>query len=175
MYEVDERDCVVELKDLPQSSVGAPIPHMLADENRVVVAYYIEETRSSQDWTYVPSMSPQSFDELIAVVRFTGCASHMFGPPNDEAFRGHPLAGRGLHPYGVFRIEDSSWIRKLERMNSVHPYHRPETFWKRQHLIFSFHDSTFECVCDGFDVRRMRGSIAGIVTDMVKLLEWDRS
>jgi hypothetical protein len=95
----------------------------------------------------------------------------MFGLPNDEAFNGHPLASRGLHPYGAFRIEDSSWIRKLERMNSIHPYHRADPFWKKQHVVFAFHDSTFECVCDRFDVRRMRGSALGLIPDMVKLLE----
>jgi hypothetical protein len=99
----------------------------------------------------------------------------MFGPPNDEAFHGHPLAERGLHPYGAFRIVNSSWIRTLERMNSVHPHHRPEVFWKRQHFVFAFHDSTFECICNEFDVAKMRGSIAGVIPDMIGLLEWDRS
>jgi hypothetical protein len=32
MYRVDERDRVTELRDFPQSSVGAPIPLVLADE-----------------------------------------------------------------------------------------------------------------------------------------------
>ena len=58
----------------------------------------------------------------------------MFGPPNDEAFSGHPLASRGLHPYGAFKIENSSWIRHLEKMNSVHPNHHPERYFKLQHV-----------------------------------------
>ena len=52
----------------------------------------------------------------------------MFGPPNDEAFDGHPLARRGLRPYGAFEVTHSSWIRQLEQMNSVHPHHSPPLF-----------------------------------------------
>jgi hypothetical protein len=73
----------------------------------------------------------------------------MFGSPNDEAFHGHPLAERGLGPYGAYRVEDSSWIRRLERMNSVHPRHDPERFRALTHCVLSFHDSTFECVAEG--------------------------
>src|SRR5262249_48789134 len=43
MYDVDERDEVVALEGVPQSSAGAPIPVVLADEHRVVLAYYVEE------------------------------------------------------------------------------------------------------------------------------------
>jgi hypothetical protein len=112
-------------------------------------------------------------DEPIAIVCFHGCRAHIFGPPNDEAFYGHPLASRGLRPYSVYRVEHSSWIRKLERMNSVHPNHRPEVFWNCQHLIFAFHDSTFECVCDRFDVSHTRRSMQDAIPQTVKLLEWD--
>jgi hypothetical protein len=57
-------------------------------------------------------------------------------------------------------------------MNSVHPHHSPNAFWKRRHLVFAFHDTTFECVCDGFEVRSTCGSIESAVPEMVKLLEW---
>jgi len=50
--------------------------------------------------------------EKIAL-RFQHPYVHHFGPPNDEAFDGHPLAARRLEPYGAFRIEGSSWIRSL--------------------------------------------------------------
>ena len=83
----------------------------------------------------------------------------MFGPPNDETFSGHPLADRGLHPYAVFEVRDSSWIRKLERMNSVHHRHNRERFLEGlRHFVFAFHDSTFECVAHGFEVEVFRGS-----------------
>ena len=73
----------------------------------------------------------------------------------------------------AFEVKESSWIRRLERMNSVHPYHRPETFWQLRHLIFAFHDSTFECVCRGFDVRSARGSLKSVLPTMTGQLEWE--
>jgi len=35
-------------------------------------------------------------------------------------------------------------------MNSVHRCHDPETFKALTHYIFTFHDSTFECVAASF-------------------------
>jgi hypothetical protein len=152
MYQVDEKDHVVTLEGIPQSSVGAPLPLILANEGRIVLAYYMESTDPSWDGTTVRVVDQERSSEPIALIRLETFA-HMFGPPNDEAFGGHPLASRGLHPYGAFHVENSSWIRGLERMNRVHEHHRPERFARFRHLVFAFHDSTFECVCRGFDVR----------------------
>jgi hypothetical protein len=174
MYEVDERDRVTALSDVPPSSAGAPIPLVLSDEHRLVLAYYIEESWPGWDGSNPRSVGPEGPAQAIALVRFEPCHAHMSGPPNDEAFTGHPLASRGLQPYGAFEVLHSSWIRRLERMNSVHPHHRPEKFSKLRHLVFAFHDSTFECVCGGFDATVTRGSIASVVPEMVTLLNWTR-
>jgi hypothetical protein len=98
----------------------------------------------------------------------------MFGPPNDEAFTGHPLASRGLEPYAVFEVEQSSWIRQLERMNAVHPNHKPELFASYRHFVFAFHDSTFEAVADGFEVQLMSGSMRSAVSKMVEMFSQDK-
>lgn len=172
MYQVDEKDRVIPLDNVPQSSIGAPLPFIMADEHRVVLAYYAENRDPGWDGTTIRTLDYGTSDEPIALVLFNYCMAHMFGPPNDEAFSGHPLADRGLDPYRAFRIEKSSWIRRLERMNSVHPYHRPERFWEMQHLIFAFHDSTFECICRGFEVKTKSGSIASMVPEMLGLLKW---
>jgi hypothetical protein len=44
------------------------------------------------------------------LLEFSGCYAHLFGPPNDEAFSGHPLASRGLQPYRITEVKHSSWI-----------------------------------------------------------------
>jgi hypothetical protein len=123
MYEVDEHDAVVEIDTVPQPSVGAPTPVVLSDEHTLVLAYYVGEGPASWDGTSVRAVGPKSGDQRVAVVTFARYAAFMFGPPNDEAFEGHPLAKRGLHPYGAFEVAHSSWIRRLERMNAVHPHH----------------------------------------------------
>src|SRR5215469_2094854 len=170
MYEVDQKDQVVTLEGIPQSSVGAPLPLIVANEGRIVLAYYMDSTDPSWDGEIVCIVDQERSNEPIALVRLE-CFAHMFGPPNDEAFSGHPLASRGLHPYGAFRIEGSSWIRGLEKMNRVHRSHKPERFHTLQHLVFAFHDSTFECVCRKFDVRTEYGIVgSNVLPSMLALL-----
>jgi hypothetical protein len=171
MYPVDERDRVIELEGVPQSSVGAPLPIVLSDEHKILLAYIIEDTPSDWDGSSVRVVDPSTPGEPLALVEFTAYWSFMFGAPSDEAFHGHPLAGRGLHPYGAFEIENSSWVRQLEKMNSVHPYHKSERFERLRHYIFAFHDSTFECVADGFTVSEHEGSLESILPVMQSRLQ----
>ena len=160
MYTVSPNDRPHEISSTPQSSIGAPCPQLVVGEHSLRLAYYIEERRLSPQWSAAPIRpnEPGESDEICALVRFTRPYAHMFGPPNDEAFSGHPLAARGLGPYRVFEIENSSWVRSLERMNSVHSYHRPERFGSLKHFVFAFHDTTFECVAEAFDIVLCRGS-----------------
>src|SRR5579864_4726994 len=87
MYEVDARDEVMLLEDVPQSSFGAPIPLVIADEHQVVLAYYVENRPAEWDGSTVRMIDPVTSDEPIAMIRFASCLAHFLGPPNDEAFR----------------------------------------------------------------------------------------
>jgi len=60
-------------------------------------------------------------------------------------------------------------------MNRVHKLHKPERFRALQHLVFAFHDSTFECVCKEFDVRTEHGAILDAVPGMAALLSERRT
>jgi hypothetical protein len=171
VYEVDSFDTVVELHDAPRPDIGAPLPIVLCDEHHLLLAYLVSEPDPTWDGSYVTVVSPESDGMAVACVRFKWPSAHTFGPPNDEAFSGHPLAARGLYPYAVFEVHDSSWIRKLERMNSVHPCHNRERFLEgRRHFVFAFHDSTFECIADGLEVEVIRGSMRSALNHMARLL-----
>jgi len=154
-----QRDKIVGVPEAPSPDVGAPLPAVLADEFQLYVCYIASEPDPDWNGTHVNAVSPDSNDSPIAIVRFLGPYAHMFGPPNDEAFSGHPLSGRGLAPYSVSEVRESSWIAGLEAMNSVHPYHRAAAFKAYRHYIFAFHDSTFECVAEGLEIQLHRGSI----------------
>src|SRR4029453_19179478 len=99
MYPVDELDTVVELPDCPRPDIGAPLPLVIADDYNLVLAYLVAEPDPAWDGSYATVVSPRSEELLVAVVRFRRPYAHMFGPPNDEAFPGHPLAKRGLAQY----------------------------------------------------------------------------
>jgi len=169
MYVVDNRDRVVEVSGMPQSSVGAPLPVVLADEGTVLLAYLLEVREPDWDSSSIRVVTPSS-DEPAALVRFQRPWAIAFGAPNDEAFSGHPLYERGLHPYATFEVEDSSWLRALEQMNSVHEHHRPDDFRQLRHFVFAFHDSTFECVARSFTVEFRDGPLNEVVAAMATLL-----
>jgi len=161
MYIVDELDRAVELEGFPLLDPGAPCPNVFAEEHQLVLSYCVRD-----EPPYPPTTAP------LAIVRFSRPYFHMFGPPNVETFDGHPLANQGLHPYGVFRVEKSSLIRSLERMNSVHEHHNPATFDAMTHYIFSFHDSTFECVAESMEAAIEQ---VGLDEEHLRTLEYFRS
>lgn len=164
MYQVDGLDKVIELTQAPKPDIGAPIPVVLADEQTVVVAYY----SSLPDLTATDpaESSPR------AIVLFRSIYATMFGPPNDEAFQGHPLYKRGLRPYGCYEIEHSSWIRSLEIMNRIHPSHNKEEFLQdNRHFIWVFHDSTFECIAQDYVFEQFEGTTEDLIAKMSKLIK----
>lgn len=166
MYSIDERDQVVALSDLPQSSVGAPLPAVVAMEGRLALAYLVEAIDPAWGGRTVRVVTPGADHEIVALVEFTWPLAHFFGPPNDEAFAGHPLAARGLEPYGIFEVLGSSWLRALERMNAVHPHHDPTAYARLRHFVFAFHDSTFECAARSLVVEVRGGSLASAVREL---------
>ena len=95
MYVIDKLDKVVELSDLPWSSVGAPCPVILAGEHCLSIAYFLQDTPADWDGTTIRVVGPDTPGEPAAIVRFVPPYASTFGPPNDEAFAGHPLAKKG--------------------------------------------------------------------------------
>jgi hypothetical protein len=182
MYPVDDKDSVVEIIGAPKLSPGAPCPIVLCDEHSLILSYIIFEKYPA------PPPRPGGGLQVIfsdpsqtkwAIVEFHRPTAHMFGPPNDEAFSGHPLASRGLGPYAIYEVRNSSWVRQLESMNSVHPQHNPKAYDDLKHYVFAFHDSTFECIARGFNATivtgpeklildRMRANITSQSEDLVQ-------
>jgi dienelactone hydrolase len=157
-----EPDEVVALQDFAPQSVGAPAPLILADDLRLALAYYLSD-RAGDD----PDEDP------VAIVFFPRYHACRFGGPNDEALEGHPLAPRGLEPYGVFEVRRSSWIAELERVNAVHERHDPRSFAALRHLVFTFHDTLFECAAPRWDTRTTRGTHAKLLPEMQALFRRD--
>jgi hypothetical protein len=139
----------------------------VASEHFLAVVYFVEDTPAGWDGSTVRVVGPDSENEHAAVVRFSRPYASMFGPPNDEAFSGHPLSGRGLHPYSAFEVHHSSWIRALERMNAVHPLHRPDHFAAFRHFVLALHDTTFECVAQSYTHRVGAGPLTKLAAQEV--------
>ena len=164
-YTPDARDRVVWLADAPPSDEGAALPVVLASEFRLFLLYLTPDAASDRGGS--PRIVSADTDDMsVAVVEFLQPYAHLFGPPNDEAIIGHPLAARGLHPCGRFTVEDSSWLRALERTDAVHERYHPERFRLLTHYVFTFRDSTFECAANDLAVTVRRGSLRGVVAEV---------
>ena len=150
---------------------GAPIPHLMVNDNRALLAFVLSEADPGWDGSYVTVKSPgDEQPEPLGLVEFDFCLSAKLGSPNDEVFEGHRLAGRGLEAYGAQRVVNSRWLKELETINSVHHLYRPQTWREQTHFIFWFHDSTFECVARSFKVETHRTSMRALLRLMVERL-----
>jgi hypothetical protein len=140
---------------------GAPLPHLICDDGRAFLVFLVATIDPNWDGTYATIKSPaDTAPEPLALVEFRRCVSVKLGAPNDEVLSGHPLDGRGLEPYTAQVVVNSPWLAELERINSVHSGYRPEYWTKLNHYVFWFHDSTFECVAEGWSVEVHHESLA---------------
>ncbi|HEX8913437.1 MAG TPA: hypothetical protein VF796_13835 [Humisphaera sp.] len=143
---------------------GAPMPHLLVNDGRALLAFLVERDDPAWDGTYVTLRSPaDGAAEPLALVAFEGCVSAKLGAPNDEVFRGHPLSGRGLDPYTAQEVRNSPWLAELERINSVHHCYDHKRWAGLHHYVFWFHDTTFECVARSFEVELLEASFADVL------------
>ncbi len=145
--------------DVPPSSGGAPLPHVFADEHRLLIAYIVNTPDPSFDGTNPRSISPTTAGQSIAILTADPYRVFQFGPPNDEAIRGHRLYELGLQPYSAFEVLNSSWIASQEKANRVHSSHTPELFSGYRHFILTFHDSTLEFIARSFSVSLHQGAV----------------
>lgn len=150
---------------------GAPMPHLMKNDHRALLAFLLSEPDPNWDGTYVTVKSPaDEGPEPLGLVEFNRCMSAKLGAPNDEVFEGHPLNGKGLEAYGAQRVVNSRWLKEVEKINSVHRMYRPESWRDLHHFIFWFHDSTFECLAQSYKVETHRLSMKELLALMVERL-----
>jgi hypothetical protein len=169
LYTPDERDTIHEETDIPPPVPGAPLPSVLATEERLLLSYY-SEIHSPSASAHKPVLVNEGFRGTVVIVDFHLPAAFFSVPLSNETLEAHPLAYRGLVNYRVFRVENSSWIRQLIAAQYVHARPFPGAFEKTKHYIFTFHDSVFEAVADGVSVRTFPGSIRDAQEEMLELI-----
>jgi hypothetical protein len=145
--------------------VGAPLPHLLQSDYQCLLIFHLA-ARPDPAWNGETTriVSPADADNVgLAVVEFKGVVAAKLGAPDDEVFAGHPLSGRGGHPYTAQEVINSRWLRELQAINSVHSRYNPDRWLGLHHYILWFHDSTFECVARDFEVSLSTESFANLL------------
>ena len=148
---------------------GAPMPQVIANDYRTLLAFLLREPDPNWDGSYVTiKRASDAQAEPLALVEFEHCLCVRHGAPNEEVFAGHPLNGKGLEAYTAQRVVNSRWLKEIEKINSVHYLYRPESWLDLNHFIFWFHDSTFECIARSYKVEIYRVSMKELLKVMIE-------
>ena len=157
-HEIDKKDKLIQIDDIRlESAARGDVPLLFSDDSfNLFLAYYLSPRAAE--------IVKKTTKDVIAFVTFTRCYIHIFGAPNDEALGGHFLAAKGLKPWSIFEVQNSSWIQEFEKKNLIHPYRDKKRFMKnKRHFIFCFKDCTFECIAENYKVENECGSPFSII------------
>jgi hypothetical protein len=151
---------------------GAPMPQVLANGQRLILIYLVNEPDPKWDGSNVRIVDTRSSHvEPLAIVHFEHAYEHKFGGPNDEVIQGHPLYGKGLCAYGAHVVANSPWIREVRSINSVHRQYRAESYDSLKHYLLLFHDDMFECLAESYSIRTVRMSFADAIAEAALMLQ----
>jgi hypothetical protein len=95
-----------------------------------------------------------SFAAVLTFDGTTGTVQVVFQHPDgvrfscvsDEIITGHPLFGKGLSAYGLFKVVNSAWIAELRSCDVVHPQHNEAHWNAAEHYLLCFKDRLCEVV-----------------------------
>jgi len=87
-----------------------------------------------------------AYDEEVGRITFKNCAAVRTDQQGED---GHILLGSGWEPYTFLRIANSSWCQSFRFSNP-----------KQNHFVYSFHDSTFECIAETWSASQVAGPIS---------------
>ena len=158
---------VIQLEDI-SIDPGAPMPKVLSSDTELYLIFY--PATEDENISDIPIARNSIGDKGVCIVRFRQALSHKFGSPSDETLMGHPLYKEGLAPYTAQYLDKSPWIEELVKTDSIHPYHTPSKFKEYKHYILSFHDNTFECVAQGYDMRYQNKDLYDVAVSVLQEL-----
>lgn len=129
---------------------GAPTPTLFANDNELFLIFYGDAPGQSD----FPQERNTVYDTGVFVLKFINCMKHSFGMPGDETLHGHRYSVLGMRPYSFYELRGSDLVQELQAVDSAHPRYNPDKWIQYKHYIITFHDSMFECVSQGFEIRR---------------------
>ena len=96
--------------DPPPMEVGAPMPHVKTDNDRLLVAYICRNTAFPGYHSGV-EINHRGFEVFSAILQFSGVEHFTFGPPSEATLFEHPLYLVGVRPYGFYEIVSNAMRR----------------------------------------------------------------
>lgn len=145
-----------KLSDIPEPSVGAPIPVITSGEHDTTLCYYMEASNSEWDGETSRMVGKDSIEDYVAVIKFKGTQESRFGPPDENEVCFHPI----LEP---LMKNDYYWAFEFHDGKGISSYAKHKT---SKHYFFAFHDSSFEIIADSYTVKIVEKSS---VIDVLRL------
>lgn len=105
-------------------------------------------------------------DEFVAIFTFDLYSATRFGYPNDEPRCSIPRYKRV--DADMVEVLQSEWAADVQSQNRIgFPDFRRKL---DRHFLFQFKDSTFECLCDSFELELSRDVRTAVIERLVKRL-----
>jgi hypothetical protein len=140
-FDVIQHDKAVQLDSVPSP---ASEPFLVATERRVALAYRIAD----RDFDLYGPFGDG--DEPFCVVLFSEADFHRLGPPGAEEIEVHPLSSQGLRSNSGHEVMNSSLVAEGWEVAAEH--------MPLRHFVWTFQDTTFECVAADYTVAGVFGS-----------------
>jgi hypothetical protein len=91
---------------------------------------------------------------LFALVAFRRVGGYRVLALGDDDADEHPLAGKGLRPYGTFEVMNSGWSQEINAVRDKREQYPATTrrITANHHYFFYFKARTFEVLAESFEV-----------------------
>ncbi|MGJ8664813.1 MAG: hypothetical protein ACSHW7_00460 [Patiriisocius sp.] len=142
---------ITKLKDIIISP-GESSPKIFATDNELYLFFYYNQDFDEKKFYSEIKERNALIDEGTVMIKFANPLIHKFGSPNSEVLSGHNLYKFGIEFFEAHLIEDSTWLKEISTINSVHRYYKEEKFSKYKHYLLSFDDNTFECISKDYNI-----------------------
>ena len=148
----------INLGCVPAADVSGPL--LLQTDDQTILTFNARSLDTRQDLGR-------------AVINIEGCLKTCFGHPNDEALAGHPLSRKGLGAYGIYEVTNSSWIAEVNAQNKV--CFPDFEYGEYRHFVFTFHDSTLECIATELIARTTKQPEREILSEIFECMLGERA
>ena len=135
MYRVTGKEIIEEDRRYPYPCAGATDPIALQNELKLMLAYRVAEQDWETKFNGIEQTVSNENGELWAIIVFPHVVTSLWSAINDEGLSNHPLYSNGLKFYSVHSVKNSHFEDFFQRDD-----------FPTYHTIFTFKDSTFECV-----------------------------
>ena len=160
MFGRKKQEVITALTTIPPPAPGACLPFIVSDEHCLKLTYYTQRTDAV--WTggtSVETLKQEDVQKEVAIISFIGLKSYSFGIPR--------TINSDLHVFGIFRVNESTWISSIEKGDESTLSTDAEKTTKLQHFVFCFQTKTFECLAQDIEACIEKNRLSNVAPQLL--------